>query len=114
MPRVILHVEDGSDVARRFHAELESLGHRVAYHPTSVPEALALIPDALSSEPVDLAILDRDIPGGSGVRVARALRRAGFKFPIIANSIYGAALGAPAEPAVMHARVITTLATAPR
>lgn len=88
MPGRIFHLEDGHAYARELHGRLRELGHDVVIHVHTVAEAMALVPDELAKQSINLAILDRDLPDGSGALVAKAIRASALGFPIIANSGY--------------------------
>ena len=89
----IFHVEDGLRYAEELRSRLALQGHEVVLHAATVSEALALVPDALVKRRVNVAILDRDLPDGSGAHVAAAIRASGLPVPIIANSGYETTFG---------------------
>lgn len=108
----IFHLEDGIDYARELHEKLSELGHRVVFHALTVAEALALIPHALVEHGVSLAILDRDLPDGSGIHVAEAIRSAGLTIPIIANSGYETDFGDYNVTKLQSAELLRTVSAA--
>lgn len=84
----IFHLEDGVDYARELRDALAGRGHDVVLFAPNVATALPMIPYELMDQDVNVVILDRDLPDGSGVIVARAIRESGLDVPIIANSGY--------------------------
>jgi DNA-binding response OmpR family regulator len=76
-PRVLV-VEDEPKVARAIREGLEGEGYRVATARTG-EEGFFLA----SSEPFDLLILDRMLPGREGLEVLRALRQKGLLCPVL-------------------------------
>ena len=76
-PRVLV-VEDEPKVARAIREGLEGEGYRVVTAPTG-EEGFFLA----SSEPFDLLILDRMLPGREGIEVLRALRQKGLLCPVL-------------------------------
>ncbi len=67
----VLVVEDQAAVRDALVATIVQQGH-VAFTASDAPEALALI----RREPLDALITDLALPGGSGLEVARAVKRA--------------------------------------
>ncbi len=76
-PRVLL-VEDEPKVARAVREGLESEGYAVSVARTG-EDGFFLA----SSEPFDLLILDRLLPGREGLEVLRALRQKGLLAPVL-------------------------------
>jgi DNA-binding response OmpR family regulator len=76
-PRVLL-VEDEPKVARAVREGLESEGYAVSVARTG-EDGFFLA----SSEPFDLLILDRLLPGREGLEVLRALRQKGLLTPVL-------------------------------
>ena len=72
----VLIVEDIAVTAMALSDALEDAGYEVFGHSGSASDALALMRAALP----DLAILDITLRGGSGLEVARELRRSGVPF----------------------------------
>ncbi len=108
----IFHVEDGVAYARELHERLADAGHVVVLHVATVAEALTLIPDRLVAESVNLAILDRDLPDGSGALVATALRDSTIDVPIIANSGYETTFGDYNVTKLQRVRLLETVGEA--
>src|SRR3972149_990201 len=76
-PRVLV-VEDEPKVARALREGLEAEGYSVTAVATG-EEGFFLA----SSEPFDLLILDRLLPGREGLEVLRALRQKGLLTPVL-------------------------------
>jgi len=72
----VLLVEDDARVAAALAAALRRRGHDVVHSPTAA--------DALAAEPVDLVLLDLNLPDGDGIDVCRAIRRRDESVAIIA------------------------------
>jgi DNA-binding response OmpR family regulator len=72
----VLLVEDDARVAAALAAALRRRGHDVIHSPTAA--------DALAAEPVDLVLLDLNLPDGDGIDVCRAIRRRDESVAIIA------------------------------
>jgi DNA-binding response OmpR family regulator len=72
----VLLVEDDARVAAALAAALRRRGHDVVHSPTAA--------DALAAEPVDLVLLDLNLPDGDGIEVCRAIRRRDESVAIIA------------------------------
>jgi DNA-binding response OmpR family regulator len=72
----VLLVEDDARVAAALAAALRRRGHDVIHCPTAAA--------ALAAEPVDLVLLDLNLPDGDGIDVCRALRRRDESVAIIA------------------------------
>jgi DNA-binding response OmpR family regulator len=72
----VLLVEDDARVAAALAAALRRRGHEVVHSPTAA--------DALAAEPVDLVLLDLNLPDGDGIEVCRAIRRRDESVAIIA------------------------------
>jgi DNA-binding response OmpR family regulator len=72
----VLLVEDDARVAAALAAALRRRGHEVVHCPTAA--------SALAADPVDLVLLDLNLPDGDGVDVCRALRRRDESVAIIA------------------------------
>lgn len=74
----VLVVEDEPKVAKALAEGLEADGFRVRLAPTG-EEGYFIA----SSEPVDLIVLDRRLPGRDGVEILKALRQRGFLMPVL-------------------------------
>ena len=72
----VLLVEDDARVAAALAAALRRRGHEVIHCPTAAA--------ALAADPVDLVLLDLNLPDGDGIDVCRALRRRDESVAIIA------------------------------
>jgi DNA-binding response OmpR family regulator len=72
----VLLVEDDARVAAALAAALRRRGHDVIHCPTAA--------SALAADPVDLVLLDLNLPDGDGIDVCRALRRRDESVAIIA------------------------------
>jgi DNA-binding response OmpR family regulator len=72
----VLLVEDDARVAAALAAALRRRGHEVIHTPTAAA--------ALAADPVDLVLLDLNLPDGDGIDVCRALRRRDEHVAIIA------------------------------
>jgi DNA-binding response OmpR family regulator len=72
----VLLVEDDARVAAALAAALRRRGHEVVHSPTAA--------DALAADPVDLVLLDLNLPDGDGIEVCRAIRRRDESVAIIA------------------------------
>ncbi len=72
----VLLVEDDARVAAALAAALRRRGHEVIHCPTATA--------ALAADPVDLVLLDLNLPDGDGIDVCRALRRRDEGVAIIA------------------------------
>jgi signal transduction histidine kinase/CheY-like chemotaxis protein len=82
---VVLVVEDDATIARVLAGLLESLGHDVRH----APNGLAALAE-LEHEPVDVALVDLDLPGIDGLQLARVVRQReaanGHRLPLVAIS----------------------------
>jgi len=72
----VLLVEDDARVAAALATALRRRGHDVVHAPTAE--------SALAADPVDLVLLDLNLPDGDGIDVCRALRRRDDSVAIIA------------------------------
>jgi DNA-binding response OmpR family regulator len=72
----VLLVEDDARVAAALAAGLRRRGYDVVHAPTAAA--------ALAADPVDLVLLDLNLPDGDGIDVCRALRRRDESVAIIA------------------------------
>jgi DNA-binding response OmpR family regulator len=72
----VLLVEDDARVAAALAAALRRRGHEVVHSPTAA--------SALAADPVDLVLLDLNLPDGDGIEVCRAIRRRDESVAIIA------------------------------
>jgi len=72
----VLLVEDDARVAAALAAALRRRGHEVVRSPTAA--------SALAADPVDLVLLDLNLPDGDGIEVCRAIRRRDESVAIIA------------------------------
>ena len=79
VPLSVLLVEDDATIAEVIVGLLQARGHRVR----AVPHGLAALTE-LALAPVDIALLDLDLPGMDGLALARELRRQGFAQPLLA------------------------------
>ena len=77
-PARVLVVEDEPKVAKALAEGLEADGFVVRVAPTG-EEGYFIA----SSEPVDLIVLDRRLPGRDGVEILKALRQRGFLMPVL-------------------------------
>jgi len=91
----VLLVEDDATVARVISGLLRNQGHRVVH----VMHGLTALVEAAQTS-FDLALLDLDLPGVDGLRLAGLLREQGFSAPLIAIT---ARADAEAEPESMQA-----------
>lgn len=73
----ILIVEDDRRIAENLYKYLEMRGHRCDY-----ADSLATARLRLAAGGVDAAILDRSLPDGDGLTLAREWRGAGMGLPI--------------------------------
>jgi two-component system OmpR family response regulator len=80
----ILVAEDDTETAEYIRAGLEELGHNVLVTGDGI-EAMHL----LSTEQVDIAILDRMLPGLDGVSIVRRARAAGIEVPVLLLTALG-------------------------
>jgi CheY-like chemotaxis protein len=84
----VLIVEDETSVRETLVAILAELGH-VALAAGDLPEALALLqgegsrPPAMGRRRFDLVVVDLALPSGSGLEVARALKRTDADTPVV-------------------------------
>ncbi len=80
----ILIVDDEENVAYSLQLALKRAGHacRLAH---SIEDALK----AAKSGPADLALLDVQLPDGSGLDLIQRFREAGFDFPVIVITAFG-------------------------
>ncbi|MGB4468944.1 MAG: response regulator transcription factor [Azovibrio sp.] len=74
----ILIVEDDRTLAENLYEYLESRGHQCDYAHTLAGAALLL-----EDSGFDAAILDRNLPDGDGIGLARRLRAAGHPLPLL-------------------------------
>src|SRR5690606_35026204 len=91
----LLLVEDDATVAEVVAGLLRALGHEVVH----VPHGLAALGE-LAGATYDLAVLDLDLPGITGLELARQLRAGGFRAPLLAVT---ARADAEAEPLAREA-----------
>ncbi|MEP6906587.1 MAG: ATP-binding protein [Pseudoxanthomonas sp.] len=89
-PLRVLLVEDDATVAEVIAGLLSTRGHQVTHAPHGLA-ALALA----GTQPFDIALLDLDLPGLSGLALARQLRSQSFSVPLVAVT---ARADAEAEP----------------
>ncbi|WP_051884547.1 hybrid sensor histidine kinase/response regulator [Lysobacter antibioticus] len=94
-PLALLLVEDDPTVAEVIAGLLRAQGHRV----THVANGLAALAE-VSTARFDLALLDLDLPGITGLDLARQLRAQGFAAPLVAVT---ARADADAEPQASEA-----------
>jgi len=80
----ILVAEDDTETAEYIRAGLEELGHNVLVTGDGI-EAMHL----LSTEQVDIAILDRMLPRLDGVSIVRRARAAGIDVPVLLLTALG-------------------------
>lgn len=74
----ILIVEDEKNIARSIEQSLQSEGYSTV-HAATGEEAFLL----LTTEPIDLVVLDWMLPGRSGVEILRMARARGLKMPVL-------------------------------
>ena len=74
----ILIVEDERAIAENLYEYLESRGHQCDYAPT-----LAAANLLLAGTTFDCAVLDRSLPDGDGLTLARRLRAEGHSLPLL-------------------------------
>jgi DNA-binding response OmpR family regulator len=74
----ILIVEDDRRIAENLYEYLEARGHRCDY-----ADSLATARLRLAAGGIDAAVLDRALPDGDGLTLARELRGAGIGLPIL-------------------------------
>lgn len=74
----ILIVEDDRIIAENLYEYLESRGHQCDYAPS-----LAAAMPLLEGPDFDAAVLDRNLPDGDGLTLARHLRTAGNLLPLL-------------------------------
>ena len=91
----LLLVEDDATVAEVISGLLCALGHRVVH----VPHGLAALTEVAQAR-FDLALVDLDLPGITGLALARQLRAGGFDRPLLAVT---ARADAEAEPLAREA-----------
>ena len=92
---VLLLVEDDATVAEVLTGLLRSLGHDVVH----APHGLAALTETVHSS-FDMALLDLDLPGITGLALASQLRAGGFTAPLLAVT---ARADAEAEPLAREA-----------
>lgn len=80
----ILLIEDDAGTANEIALELGAAGH-VVVHRARIADALA----AMRSAPVDLLIVDRQLPDGEGLDLIAHLRRDGARTPALVLSALG-------------------------
>ena len=80
----ILLIEDDAGTAQEIALELGAAGHAVA-HRGSIEQALAVTRD----DPVDLLIVDRQLPDGEGLDFIARLRAEGGRTPALVLSALG-------------------------
>lgn len=74
----LLIVEDDRTIAENIYEYLESRGHECDY-----ADCIAAAAALLSRGPFDALVLDRNLPDGDGLALARRLRAAGNAVPIL-------------------------------
>lgn len=80
----ILLIEDDPETARILREQLGEAGHAIV-HAASAADGLARAGEG----PFDIIILDRMLPDGTGLEVARRLRSKGCSWPILMLSALG-------------------------
>jgi two-component system, OmpR family, response regulator TctD len=74
----ILVVEDNRDLGEAVSRQLRNLGHQVTWNTTGL-DVIETVADA----DFDAIVLDLTLPGGDGITILRALRRAGRRLPVL-------------------------------
>lgn len=74
----LLIVEDDRTIAENLYEYLESCGHRCDY-----ADSVAAASRLLAAETFDAAVLDRGLPDGDGLALARRLRAEGNPLPLL-------------------------------
>lgn len=74
----LLIVEDDRIIAENLYEYLESRGHQCDY-----ADSLAVAARLLDAQQFDVAILDRSLPDGDGLSLARRLRATGSNMPLL-------------------------------
>ncbi len=74
----VLIVEDDRAIAENLYDFLEARGHRCDY-----ADSLESAQRLLASQDFDVAVLDRNLPDGDGLALARRLRVAGNALPLL-------------------------------
>jgi len=97
----LLLVEDDATVAAVVVGLLHAQGHRVVH----VSHGLAALAET-ARQSFDLALLDLDLPGVDGLRLAELLREQGFKQPLIALTARSDAEAEPASDAAGFAQFL--------
>lgn len=82
----IFQVDDNIEGLKIMRKLLGSHDHDVVLIATTVAQALSYIPDILIEKKVNLALVDGNLPDGSGDQVAQAIRDSGLPISIIALS----------------------------
>jgi len=97
----LLLVEDDATVAAAVIGLLRAQSHRVIH----ASHGLAALAET-ARQPFDLALLDLDLPGVDGLRLAGLLREQGFRQPLIALTARSDAEAEPAACAAGFARFL--------